>query len=790
MGKRMIVLLMPIVLSFGFSVILHAQEGQSGKKHYDLFLKTSDSWKMINKELTVPGDFHSDNPKDLPGKYFHGALLKKEIEGREPGPVTFHVNYPAAGSFIFFLETVSDTGILKISLDHKKLKTFKFMTGPAGKGPWVESRSVGNGIFQCDYNKEYSVKIPAGKHDIEVQNMGTDWLSIGYFVFSKYSRKMMSREYEDWKAYKSTLAQIDKRLEKYKEKADIFYAKQPGDINYDLLQTLKLQMENFDQLSKKHASVDFNLMRTEKELKEIFDYAESNKDYFKLKRGKIKAGYLSEIDSTYQPYDLLIPQSYDPAKKYALVLLLHGYQNEIHKYSELAKDDRISELDSLGIIKVALYGRRNHYYLGAAEEDVLTVMNMVQSKYSIDPDRIYLTGSSMGGYGTWFIGLNYPDFFAAVSPVCPPSIFSGSRFINTISPIEYISNAQHLPARIYHGAADSTVNVDNSRQMAGRLKELNYDYVYTEFPGVGHDSWNKADADKDRLPWLLKYTRNSYPDSVRHKVFYLRYGKAYWLQITGKKDWNKFAEIRGEITGKNGIHIQTENISSFFVDLKHPALSPKEPLEIVINRDSIALNGYPAGMDFYLSKDSVWVKGKSNENGSNKKQGLEGPFNDVETGSFLLVYGTGNAQKSGMLKKIGILMQNAYAASDMDIKLVPDTLVIQNKLAEKNNLYLIGSPDENNYLKEIISGLPISFGKDSLEFNGKYSRMETGIKMIYPNPKQPDKYVIIDTYPQFLPDIDQLVNFPVADYLIYSLKGGRFEILKDEFFGPDWQVIN
>jgi hypothetical protein len=325
--------------------------------------------------------------------------------------------------------------------------------------------------------------------------------------------------------------------------------------------------------------------------------------------------------------------------------------------------------------------------------------------------------------------------------------------------------------------------------MTGRLKELNYDYVYTEFPGVGHDSWNKADADKDRLPWLLKYTRNSYPDSVRHKVFYLRYGKAYWLQITGKKDWNKFAEIRGEITGKNGIHIQTENISSFFVDLKHPALSPKEPLEIIINRDSIALNGYPAGMDFHLSKDSVWVKGKSIESGLMKKQGLEGPFNDVETGPFLLVYGTGNAQKTGMLKKIGTLMQNGYAASDMDIKLVPDTLVVQGKLAEKNNLYLIGSPDENIYLKEIISGLPISFGKDSLEFNGKYSRMETGIKMIYPNPKQPDKYVIIDTYPQFLPDIDQLVNFPVADYFIYSLKGGKFEILKDEFFGPDWQVI-
>ncbi len=194
-------------------------------------------------------------------------------------------------------------------------------------------------------------------------------------------------------------------------------------------------------------------------------------------------------------------------------------------------------------------------------------------------------------------------------------------------------------------------------------------------------------------------------------------------------------------------------------------------------------------MDFHLLKDSIWVSGKSIENGLTKKQGLEGPFNAVETGSFLIVYGTGKAQKTGMLKKIGTMMQNGCAASDMDIKLVPDTLVIHNKLAERNNLYLIGSPDENIYLKEIISGLPVAFGKDSLDINGKYSRMEAGIKMIYPNPKQPDKYVIVDTYPEFLPDIDQLVDFPAADYLIYSLKGGRFQILKDEYFGSDWQVI-
>jgi dienelactone hydrolase/uncharacterized protein YdcH (DUF465 family) len=791
MGKCIIKLSAVFVLIVAFvslSTAYQSKNKQLGKRYYDLFLKTSDSWKMVNKELTISRDFHPDNPQFLPGKYFHGALLKKEIEGRKPGPVLFHVDFPSKGEFIFYIETVSDTGIIKISLDKKKLKTFTFMTGPVGKGPWVDSRIVGQ-VYQCDYNKEYSVKIPAGKHDIVIQNMGTDWLSVGYFVFTKYSKKIVSHDYEDWKIYKTTLNKIDKRLEMYEEKANKIFSGKSEDINYDVIPTLKLQLENFKRLANNHNSVDFNLLRTENEIKEIIDYAESGKDYFKLKRGRIKVGYLSEIDSTYQPYDIVIPQSYAPSRKYALVVSLHGTQNDIQKYSDLVGSNKNAIPDSLHVITVSLYGRRNHFYLGAAEEDVLTVMNEVQSKYSIDPDKIYLTGSSMGGYGTWFIGLNYPHMFAAVSPVCAPSIFQGTKFIQSISPNEYISNAQHLPARIYHGAIDSTVNVNNSRQMVDSLKEMNYDYVYTEYPDVGHDSWNNADADTNRLPWLLKYTRNLYPASVRHKAFYLRYGRAYWLQITGKKNWNEFCEIRGEITGKNEINIHTNNVSSFFIDLKHPGLNTKEPLKIVINDSSNVIDKYSEGIDFHISKDSTWVRGISNESGLIKKQGLEGPFNAVEMNKFLLVYGTGKPDKVELLKKIGTLLQNNYSNSDMEIRLVPDTLVVQEKLAETNNLYLIGSPDENGYLKEIISDLPLCFSKDSVELNGTYARLETGIQMIYPNPRQTDKYVILDIYPEFLPDTEQLVNFPVADYLVYSLKGGKFEILKDEYFGSDWHII-
>jgi enterochelin esterase-like enzyme len=792
MGIRVITMratfiLISIVISV--SISLYGQGHKPIEKKYDVFLKTSDSWKMINKELTVSNYIFSEDPKILPGKYFHGALLKKELEGRKPGPVTFHVDFPTKGDFIFYLETVSDTGIVTIHLDKKILKTFTFLTGPEGKGPWSASRFLGGVIYQCDYNKEYSVNIPAGKHDIIIQNMGTDWLSIGYFVLTGYSKKILSQEYEDWKIYKTTIGDIGKRLENYKENALRLSLLNPGNMNYDLLPTLQLQIENLEQLAAHHGPADFNLLRTENELNEIVEYVKAGKDYFKLKTGRVKVGYVSTIDSTIQPYDVLIPKNYDPSKRYAMILSLHGYQNEIQKYSNLVGENKIAIPDPFRVITVSLYGRRNHFYQGAAEEDVLTVMNIVQSKYSIDPDRVYLTGSSMGGYGTWFIGLNYSHLFAAVSPVCPPSIFQGTKFVRSISPIEYISNAQHLPARIYHGAIDSTVNVNDSRQMVSKLKEMNYDYVYTEYPDVGHDSWNNADADTNRLPWLLKYTRNMYPLNVRHKAFYLRYGKAYWLQITSKNNWNEFAEINGEITGKNEINIHTHNISSFFIDLKHPNMDPQEPLKIFINDSLHVLDKYSEGIDFQILKGSTWVMGKRNESGLTKKQGLEGPFNAVETNKFLLVYGTDKADKAGFLKKIGILLQKNYSGSDMEIQLVPDTLVMQDNLAKTNNLYLLGSPDENKYLKEIVSGLPLSFSKDSLTLNGTYSRLETGIQMIYPNPKQIDKYIIVDKYPEFLPDTDRLINFPVADYFIYSLKGGKFEILKDEYFGSDWQVI-
>ena len=113
-------------------------------------------------------------------------------------------------------------------------------------------------------------------------------------------------------------------------------------LNYDVLPTLNLQFENLTRLKKNDDPLNFDLMRTETELKEILDFIRSEKDYFKSKCGRVKRAYISEIDSSLQPYDVMVPNYYDADRKYALFLYLHGYENEIQKYKTIAKLDLVS----------------------------------------------------------------------------------------------------------------------------------------------------------------------------------------------------------------------------------------------------------------------------------------------------------------------------------------------------------------------------------------------------------------------------------------------------------------
>jgi len=769
-----------------FAVILGTKSyliGQTGEHevYYDLFVETADIWKADKKEFTVTPELQSHAREKKPPKFLHA----KSRKDRNPGPLVFNVEYPVDGAFTMYVEKVSSASELDVLLDGQLLKTIDLPAGP-GKGPWQKFNYLSEyDIYQVTYNKEFSVKIPQGSHTIKLVNKGPDWISFKYFVFNNYSDQNVTPFYSEWKQYSKDISALTERIENYNSIITSLQSSTKFPHTDFTLPTLYLQLENLRRLSRDYDGNELDLMRTEKEIQELLEYVQSGRNYFMEKRGRIKIGYRSDIDGSYQPFDVMIPNKFDSSKSYSLIVYLHGYEDPIQKYRNLLWADEDPGLDNLGAFKVAVYGRRNRYYHGAAEEDVLDVIKNVQQIYPIHKNRIYLSGASMGGFGTWSIGLAYPDLFAGLSPVCGRTHMEGSLLLESASPLNYIENALYLPARIYHGAADLVVSVEYSRNIFKELKKLGYIHKYLEFKDVAHDSWNNASADDQRFSCLMKNRRNPYPDKIIHNTFYLRTGKSYWIDITAKKKWSDFSKVTAVIRDRGVLEIETENVSELKIDTRHPKLLNKN-VELIIDGQTMTVLGKRSWRIFHIDQEKKWHAGMFPARKLRKQKYLEGPWIDSERSAFILVYGTSVPERTEQLKTIGQAIQKYYANFDIESGLIPDSAAFTENY-KNYNLHLIGTPKENLYLKEITANLPLKMSNDFFAFNKRFKYQTHGIRMIYPNPLKPDRYVLIDIYPEQFNNYN-LFQRPIADYLIYSVDKDEIKTIDEGFFNNEWHL--
>ncbi len=133
--------------------------------------------------------------------------------------------------------------------------------------------------------------------------------------------------------------------------------------------------------------------------------------------GFYRLAWRDEVDGSPQFARAFLPVNYDPAKKYPMVVYLHGHNSRNPEY---ATDDpgtrHRAVAERYGIIRLEPYGRGNTGYRGIGEDDILRAVAMACRKFSVDKDRIYLMGQSMGGGGAWYVGTRHTDVFAAVAP--------------------------------------------------------------------------------------------------------------------------------------------------------------------------------------------------------------------------------------------------------------------------------------------------------------------------------------------------------------------------------------
>lgn len=211
---------------------------------------------------------------------------------------------------------------------------------------------------------------------------------------------------------------------------------------------------------------------------------------------------INPIDTNYQ-YMIYKPLEYesDTSQCWPLIIYLHGG-------SQRGTDLR--KLYSSGIPDQIYRGREFPFIIVAPQCPVLirwstdnwfeNFFEEITSKYRVDTDRVYLTGNSLGGSGTWYLGIKYPDKFAAIAPIC--GFTSHMDYID-----QNIDNLINTPIWAFHGRIDKTVPFEETQRMIKKLKGRNMSIKFTAMPDVGHwISW-LVYPDQEIYDWFLKYSR-------------------------------------------------------------------------------------------------------------------------------------------------------------------------------------------------------------------------------------------------------------------------------------------
>lgn len=205
-------------------------------------------------------------------------------------------------------------------------------------------------------------------------------------------------------------------------------------------------------------------------------------------------------------YLLYLPADYDAksGKKWPLMLFLHGagergtniWQVAVHGPPKIVREKK--DFPFIVVSPQCPPGQRwdNNTLLGLLDE--------VIGSHAVDTNRVYLTGLSMGGYGTWSLGLAYPEKFAAIAPICgggdPIAVYLGDA--------RKAAALKSLPIWVFHGAKDSVVRLQESERMVEAVKRVgNQGVKFTIYPEAEHDSWTETYNNPELYKWLLEHKR-------------------------------------------------------------------------------------------------------------------------------------------------------------------------------------------------------------------------------------------------------------------------------------------
>ena len=330
-------------------------------------------------------------------------------------------------------------------------------------------------------------------------------------------------------------------------------------------------------LSDKNVTIDqaIRIMQTER-------------DYVPQPTGTIPD---ERIDVQGRPYHLAlsVPLTYQAKKGYGLVVCLHGAGFTGEAYLERWKA-RLGE-DYVLACPTAPMGA---WFTRGAEELVLATIRSVQRRYHIDPDRIFLTGMSNGGIGTWIIGMHHAPLFAGIAPMA-------SGLDNVLMP--FLANLRSTPIYIIHGSKDQVMPVELSRTIAKELTRLGYPFVYREHdrehPMAGGHYFPREEL-PELVTWFNGQRRNPLPTTVTvvrdashlHPFGWVRIDAtdpiaAFSEDLISKRDdlitRREYARLDASIVALNRVEVQSDRVQRYSLFLNEQLIDFFKPVVVLTN---------------------------------------------------------------------------------------------------------------------------------------------------------------------------------------------------------------
>jgi len=493
--------------------------------------------------------------------------------------------------------------------------------------------------------------------------------------------------------------------------------------------------------------------------------------------GTTVRGYVSAVDNSVQPYAITLPDGVDAkeAKRWPMHVVLHGRADQMNEVNFIHRMDgkklsQKADQPSQDWIQLDVYGRGNNAYRWAGETDVFEAMADVKRRFRIDEDRITLHGFSMGGAGAWHLGMHFPSVWSSVGP--------GAGFVDyyryqkkdpnnadqrlpepqhttlgIYDSIEYALNAFNVPVCTYGGENDSQLLAGAS--MTAAAKQLDVPIKLIVGPKMGHAY--DPESQQEFMAFHMQQSAKGKPrfgerKHIRFTTRALRYNDCDWLKIEEIDSVYEPATVDAKVNADGDVEVSTSNVSALRLvrDAGTDAIIDGTILECRTAADGLLPDV------FFVKSDSNWrvldyeeSREFSDNPDRHKRHGVQGPIDDAFMSSFICVRGTDTPwNKTSQAWADWTLDRFSKEFAQWmrgDLRIVDDTAVDDEILAH-NHLILFGDPGSNLVLKRIVADLPIEWSRERIRIgNQEWKSADHSPSLIFPNPLNPAKYVVLNS---------------------------------------------